>query len=268
MCLWLVLPFLATQQAVRTATINFLRSMHGGTRSYAAFILFHILLLYSAGVLAGNVFGFIVDGQPHISSSTEVAQNGVTFCDHFSWVRTFGGALVGLHGSIADCEEVFDALSSETSKYQLQFPGSELTPDSCAHLCRSIISRRLRTRQRLEVSVLVGGVRKSVDDGKCSGDPVLLWVDDLGSLHNVRYAAHGPDAAFLLSVLDRHRMQLGSRPSVKASPMETAEHLCATKIATSCWQQLHTRSRGRVNLGTAKLYSAHRDGVSTISLAT
>jgi hypothetical protein len=242
--------------------------MQSGIRSYAAFILFHILLLYSAGVLAGNVFGFIVDGQPHISSSTEIVQNGVTFCDHFPWVRTFGGALVGLHGSIADCEEVFDALSSETTNYQLQFPGSELSPDSCAHLCRSMISRRLRTRERLEVSVLVGGVRKSVDDGKGSGDPILWWVDDLGSLHNVRYAAHGPDAAFLLSVLDRHRKQLGSRPSVKANTAETEQHLCATKIATSCWQQLHTRSRGRINLGTTKLYSALCDGVSTINLAT
>lgn len=237
---------------------------------YNAVIIFAILCVERA--LCTNIFGFVAEGSAYISTCSSVAHNGVTICDQFDWVRQCGDVLVGLQGNVADCEEVFDTLSSQTTAHSVQFPGTKLSPKSVAHLCRSLISRRLRTKNRLDVGVLVAGVDQSEPSDDVSV-PVMYWVDDLGAIKSVRYAAHGPDTPFLLSILDQNRgklslgwseasLQKGTDEQTLSAPLATAKALAST-----CWRQLQTRSRGRVSLGTAKLFGIDHRGVQSVDVS-
>ena len=131
-------------------------------------------------------------------------------------------------------------------------PTSGLDSESIAHLARSEIASKLRTRQPLQLCLLVGGmvrcnepqessvlsmqkspsfserVQKQVLTGSriysmkdCGNNeeptleattqsgsndllvPKLFWLDQYGSLQNLRYGAHGFGSNFALSILDQ-----------------------------------------------------------------
>jgi 20S proteasome subunit beta 4 len=75
----------------------------------------------------------------------------------------------------------------------------EMSNDACAHFIRRQIAKSLRSRDAVQCNSLLGGVDK---DG-----PALYFLDYLGSLQKLDFAAHGYCSNFTLSVLDKQFRQ-------------------------------------------------------------
>ncbi|KAJ1418825.1 hypothetical protein B484DRAFT_453563 [Ochromonadaceae sp. CCMP2298] len=203
----------------------------------------HILLaaalasqLLWLGGACSVLFGVRTRDAAYLSTSTSVVHGGVTVVGAgFEWIRQVGGTLVGMRGDISDCEELFAALQARNEAHELDFSGRPLSAESIAHLCQSIVSKRLRTTRRLSASIMVAGWDEGgagqqqpsasqprdgadsslpVADSIRAGDrgveregeggrPRLFWLDEIGALQEVERAAHGREAPFLLSLLDQ-----------------------------------------------------------------
>ena len=72
-----------------------------------------------------------------------------------------------------------------------------LRPQSAASWIRRSLAESLRSRHPYSVNLLLGGYDIS------SYTPHLYWVDYLGTLAEVPFAAHGYGSYFALSLLDR-----------------------------------------------------------------
>jgi hypothetical protein len=75
---------------------------------------------------------------------------------------------------------------------------AELRPPAAAAWIRRSLATSLRSRHPYSVNLLLGGY-----DVPASA-PALYWIDYLGTLATVPYAAHGYGAFFALSCLDAH----------------------------------------------------------------
>lgn len=72
-----------------------------------------------------------------------------------------------------------------------------LRPPSAASWVRTQLASSLRSRKPYSVNLLLGGYDPT------SSTPSLYWIDYLGTLATVPYAAHGYGAYFSLSTMDR-----------------------------------------------------------------
>lgn len=72
-----------------------------------------------------------------------------------------------------------------------------LRPSSAASWTRNQLATSLRSRKPYSVNLLLGGYDPT------SSTPELFWIDYLGTLGVVPYAAHGYGAYFALSTMDR-----------------------------------------------------------------
>ncbi|CDO74332.1 N-terminal nucleophile aminohydrolase [Trametes coccinea BRFM310] len=73
-----------------------------------------------------------------------------------------------------------------------------LRPPSAASWIRRSLADSLRSRRPYAVNLLVGGYDTSTHT------PHLYWIDYLGTMSEVPFAAHGYGAYFALSLLDRY----------------------------------------------------------------
>ncbi|KAJ7190236.1 20S proteasome subunit [Mycena pura] len=73
-----------------------------------------------------------------------------------------------------------------------------LRPSAAAAWIRRALATSLRSRSPYSVNLLVGGYDTA------SHDPHLYWIDFLGTMTEVPFAAHGYGAYFALSLLDRY----------------------------------------------------------------
>ena len=72
-----------------------------------------------------------------------------------------------------------------------------LRPSSAASWTRLQLANSLRSRKPYSVNLLLGGFDPT------NGQAELFWIDYLGTLGTVPYAAHGYGAYFALSTMDR-----------------------------------------------------------------
>jgi hypothetical protein len=147
----------------------------------------------------------------------------------------------------------------------MDFPEKVLSAQSLAHLCRSLISEKLRTKRRLGVSVMVAGWEYAEDsDGE--GKPALYWLDDLGTIKRVQHGAHGPETAFLLSMLDQKDSILRNSGTAALRNGRQERLGAAALLTKSCWEQLQKRSSGKVAVHAAKLYCVDSSGCIEVPL--
>lgn len=73
----------------------------------------------------------------------------------------------------------------------------ELLPASAAAWTRNQLATSIRSRHPYSVNLLMGGFDVP------TSEPHLYWVDYLGTMAKVPYAAHGYGAYFCLSTMDR-----------------------------------------------------------------
>jgi len=74
----------------------------------------------------------------------------------------------------------------------------ELRPSSSAAWIRRSLADSLRSRHPYSVNLLLGGYDVAAET------PKLYWIDYLGTLADVPFAAHGYGSYFALSLLDRY----------------------------------------------------------------
>ncbi len=81
----------------------------------------------------------------------------------------------------------------------------ELRPQAAASWIRRELAQSLRSRSPYAVNLLVGGVdvSKAALQENEAGEPKLYWIDYLGTMAEVPFAAHGYGSYFALSLLDR-----------------------------------------------------------------
>ncbi|PWN26211.1 putative multicatalytic endopeptidase complex chain PRE1 [Jaminaea rosea] len=121
----------------------------------------------------------------------------------------------------------------------------QLRPRAASAWIRTELANSLRSRHPYQVNLILGGYDLP------TSTPALYWVDYLGTLAQVPYAAHGYGAFFCLSTLDRYH-----RPD-----MELDEGL---ELLKRCINELKTRFI--VDLGTWKVKVVDRDGTREVTL--
>lgn len=72
-----------------------------------------------------------------------------------------------------------------------------LRPSAAASWIRRSLAESLRSRNPYAVNLLLGGYDTSTQD------PHLYWIDYLGTMTEVPFAAHGYGSYFVLGLLDR-----------------------------------------------------------------
>ena len=121
----------------------------------------------------------------------------------------------------------------------------ELRPKSAAAWIRKQLAESLRSRNPYQVNLLLGGFDLP------SSEPALYWIDYLGTLATVPFAAHGYGAFFAMSTLDRYH-----RPD-----MSLEEGL---DLLRRCINEL--KQRFIVDLGEFTVRVVDRDGARLVKL--
>ncbi|KWU47041.1 N-terminal nucleophile aminohydrolase [Rhodotorula sp. JG-1b] len=120
-----------------------------------------------------------------------------------------------------------------------------LRPPAAAAWVRNQLATSLRSRKPYSVNLLLGGYDPT------SSTPSLYWIDYLGTLGTVPYAAHGYGAYFALSTMDRWHDPEGDLEK-------------GLELLRKCIAELETRFI--VNLGGWSIRVADKDGIRRINL--
>lgn len=121
----------------------------------------------------------------------------------------------------------------------------DLRPKAAAAWTRTQLAESIRSRRPYQVNLLLAGYDAP------SSSPALYWLDYLGTLAQVPYAAHGYAAYLTLSTMDRYH-----RPD-----MTLDEGL---DLLRKCIAELRTRLV--VDVGTFTVRVIDADGVRTVAL--
>jgi len=97
---------------------------------------------------------------------------------------------------LGDTVQLAEFIQRNITLYQIRntYP---LRPSAAAAWIRRSLADSLRSRNPYSVNLLVAGYDPSVHE------PSLYWIDYLGTLTQVPFAAHGYGAYFVLSLLDK-----------------------------------------------------------------
>ncbi|PIL29331.1 hypothetical protein GSI_09382 [Ganoderma sinense ZZ0214-1] len=105
--------------------------------------------------------------------------------------------LMAYSGEPGDTVQFAEYIERNIRLYQIRNTYA-LRPPSAASWIRRALADSLRSRKPYAVNLLVGGYDTS------SHNPHLYWIDYLGTMSEVPFAAHGYGAYFALSLLDRY----------------------------------------------------------------
>lgn len=204
------------------------------------------------------LFGFKTKEFAYLSSDSNLSPNGFRIVDSYEWLRPISTKVVaGLLGDSSDCETVFSALTAFDREHNLRSLESSnpMSVDAVANICRSIIAYGLIRGKRMDVNGLVAGWSDSRQS------PVLYWLDSIGSLKEVPYAAHGNEFPLVLSLFDEQRSRSGT------SRQESTLNLDDTKainLVRSTWDIVKKRKIDSV--GDCRILVVGRDGCKNLGI--
>ncbi|EDP44799.1 hypothetical protein MGL_1281 [Malassezia globosa CBS 7966] len=121
----------------------------------------------------------------------------------------------------------------------------DLRPKAAASWIRSQLAEAIRSRHPYQVNLLLGGYDEP------TSEPALYWVDYLGTLVQVPFAAHGYASYLTLSTMDRYH-----RPD-----MSLDEGL---KLLKQCIEEM--RKRFVIDVNNFNVRVITRDGVHEVTL--
>lgn len=121
----------------------------------------------------------------------------------------------------------------------------ELQPKAASSWIRTELARSLRSRKPYQVNLLIAGFDVP------SSTPALYWMDYLGTMAEVPFAAQGYGAMFTMGLMDRFH-----RPD-----MDLEEGL---DLLRKCVDEL--KKRFIVDLGTWKVRVIDRQGIKEVTL--
>lgn len=122
-----------------------------------------------------------------------------------------------------------------------------LRPEAAAAWTRTQLAKSLRSRKPYSVNLLLGGYDPTASRAE------LYWLDYLGTLSAVPYAAHGYGAYFSLSTMDRYH-----RPDMNLDEGMDLLRRCVDEL----------EKRFIVNLGDFTVRVVDKDGVRKVDLKT
>jgi len=143
-------------------------------------------------------FGLIGKGYVIIAADTTAAHSVVKMKIDEDKIKTLSPhLLMAYSGEPGDTVQFAEFVERNIRLYQIRnlYP---LRPSAAASWIRRALADSLRSRSPYEVNLLLGGYDTATDD------PHLYWMDHLGTLAEVPYAAHGYGAFFVLGLLDRY----------------------------------------------------------------
>ncbi|RPD64000.1 N-terminal nucleophile aminohydrolase [Lentinus tigrinus ALCF2SS1-6] len=122
--------------------------------------------------------------------------------------------LMAYSGEPGDTVQFAEYIERNIRLYQIRNTYA-LRPPSAASWIRRTLADSLRSRKPYAVNLLIGGYDTSTHQ------PHLYWVDYLGTMSEVPFAAHGYGAYFALSLLDREDgLMSGSSYHDPEAPLE------------------------------------------------
>jgi len=124
--------------------------------------------------------------------------------------RELGKTLaVAYSGESGDAVKFAEFLQGNIKLYEMRNE-VPLSPSAAAQFTRRQVADSLRSRSPYQVNMLLGGCIPS-DQPRAPSEgedlverPGLYWIDYLGTLTELPFAAHGYASYFVLSLMDRH----------------------------------------------------------------
>ncbi|KAI7872598.1 nucleophile aminohydrolase [Spinellus fusiger] len=123
--------------------------------------------------------------------------------------------------------------------------GIELSPKATANFTRRELADSLRSRHPYSVNMLIGGYDVKTET------PELFWIDYLGAMVSLPFAAQGYGAYFCTSLMDRYY-----RPGMDLEQVK--------ELMRQCIQELKTRFI--VNMPHFKVQLVNKEGISEVEL--
>ncbi|KAL9933352.1 hypothetical protein V8E36_008070 [Tilletia maclaganii] len=150
-----------------------------------------------------SLFGITVKGATIIASDCTSARSIVKMKSDEDKQKSLSKHLVMAYSGESGDTIVF----SEFVERNLRLYGIrnhiELRPKAAAAWTRNQIAGSLRSRDAKQVNILLGGFDVP------TSTPALFWIDYLGTMATVPFAAHGYGANFTMGTLDRyHRLDM------------------------------------------------------------
>ncbi|QRW13100.1 amino-terminal nucleophile aminohydrolase [Ceratobasidium sp. AG-Ba] len=142
-----------------------------------------------------------------IASDTNMGRSIVRMKTNEEKMKILGPNLVMAYsGEPGDTVQFAEYVERNLRLYQMRFV-HPLRPPSAAAWIRRSLADSLRSRNPYAVNLLLAGIDLAetpahAPDGP-KGKPSLYWVDYLGTLGEVPFAAHGYASYFVLSLFDR-----------------------------------------------------------------
>ncbi|BGP72660.1 hypothetical protein NBRC10513v2_006056 [Rhodotorula toruloides] len=190
---------------------------------------------------------FGITGKDYVlfASDTSAARSIVRMKADEDKQRVLGKHLVMAYsGEPGDTIQFAEYIERNLRLYQIR-NHIPLRPPSAASWVRTQLASSLRSRKPYSVNLLLGGYDPT------SSTPSLYWIDYLGTLATVPYAAHGYGAYFSLSTMDRWHDPEGDLEA-------------GLELLRKCIKELEVRFI--VNLGGWTIRVADKDGVRQINL--
>jgi len=152
--------------------------------------------------------------------------------------------LMAYSGEPGDTVQFAEYVERNIRLYQIRnlYP---LRPSAAASWIRRALAGSLRSRKPYSVNLLLGGYDIE------SHDPHLYWIDYLGTMTKIPFAAHGYGAYFALSLLDRYH-----------DPTATVEEGLA--VLKRCIEEVSKRLV--VSPGKYKVKIVDKDGTREVEL--
>lgn len=147
-------------------------------------------------------------------------------------------------GESGDTVQLAEYLERNMRLYSIR-NNIELRPRAAASWVRSQLAQSIRSRNPYQVNLLLGGYDAP------ESEPALYWIDYLGTLVKVPFAAHGYAAYLTLSTMDRYH-----RPD-----MSLDEGL---DLLRKCIDELRTRFI--IDVGKFRVRVVDSAGVREVSL--
>ncbi|WFD29848.1 proteasome endopeptidase complex [Malassezia sp. CBS 17886] len=150
-------------------------------------------------------------------------------------------------GESGDTIQFSDYIERNMRLYSIRYAADDVRKltRAAASWIRTQLAEAIRSRHPYQVNLLLGGYDAP------TREPALYWLDYLGTLVHVPYAAHGYAAYLTLSTMDRYH-----RPD-----MSLDEGLALLK---RCIDELRTRMV--IDVGNFNIRVIDQDGVRTMPL--
>ncbi|KAI9569363.1 20S proteasome subunit [Boletus coccyginus] len=190
-------------------------------------------------------FALTGKGYVIVAADTTAARSIVKMKDDQDKIKELSShLLMAYSGEPGDTIQFAEYVERNIRLYQIRnlYP---LRPSAAASWIRRSLAESLRSRNAYSVNLLIGGY--DLADHK----PTLYWVDYLGTVVEVPFAAHGYGSYFALSLLDRYH-----------SPEATLEEGLAT--LRRCINEVSKRLV--VSPEKFKVKVVDRDGVREVEL--